>query len=337
MSPYRLSRYLAAIDEEIRSQLVADDPRLESFYEMMRYHLGLEGARRSGGKRLRPLVCLLLYEGLTGDFAPALPAAAALELLHNFTLIHDDIEDQDATRRHRPTVWARWGVAQAINAGDGMYALSRLAVRRLRERGIDDGRTLAAVEVLDRACVLVCEGQHLDITFEGRTDVRRDDYLAMIARKTGALLRASAELPARLAGAAAEALAASRTFGEHFGVAFQAHDDLQGIWGATAETGKAEMNDIAKRKMTLPLVVAGERASPQQRADLAARYSGAAPLSGDDARAVRAILDALEARAEVKRLFAQQRAAALGALSQVTLREEPATLLRRLVAEATGA
>ena len=331
-----LARYLAAIDEEIPRHLKADDARLAPFYEMMRYHLGLEEGGQPGGKRLRPLVCLLLFEGLKGEIDRALPAAAAVELLHNFTLIHDDIEDQDPTRRHRPTVWVRWGVAHGINAGDGMYAISRLAVQRLRERGLDAARTLAAVEVLDRACVLVCEGQHLDIDFEGRIDVSRDDYQAMTARKTGALLRASAELPALMAGAADQTLVALRAFGEHFGDAFQAHDDLKGIWGASAETGKAEMNDIAKRKMTLPLVIAVERASPAQRTELAARYAKPAPLGHEDVRAVRAILDALAVRAEAERLVQREREAALRALSQVELRDRPAALLRGLVDETTG-
>src|SRR5207245_3374442 len=118
---------LDAINHEMRQQLAASSPTLEPFYEMMRYHLALDAAGSGSGKRLRPLLCLLAYEALGGQARDVLPAAAALELLHNFTLIHDDIEDQDCTRHHRPAVWAVWGVAHAINAGDGMYALSRVA------------------------------------------------------------------------------------------------------------------------------------------------------------------------------------------------------------------
>lgn len=329
-----LDPYLAAVDEEIRAHLRADDPALRPFYEMMAYHLGLDLA--TSGKRLRPLVCLLVHEGLAGEFAPALPAAAAVELLHNFTLIHDDIQDQDATRRHRPTVWSVWGVPQAINAGDGMYALSRVALQRLRERRIPAERVLEAAAALDRACVLVCEGQFLDISFEARTDVGAEQYRAMVARKTGALLRAAAELGGVLATDDPARLDALRAFGERFGAAFQAHDDLLGIWGAAAATGKAEMNDIAKRKMTLPLVLALARAGEAQRAAIAHAYASRPPLLDADVRRVREVVDALGARAEVERYIAEQRTAALAALDRVSLAEGPGRLLRALVAESTG-
>ncbi len=154
-----LAPRLTSIDEEIRSVLTQAEPALQPFYGMMLYHLGLDVAERAGsGKRLRPLILVLLYEALAGEIRPALPAAAAIELLHNFTLIHDDIEDQDPTRRHRPTVWSVWGVPQAINAGDGMYATSRLAVHRLTARGIAADRVLEFACLLDQACVQVCEG-----------------------------------------------------------------------------------------------------------------------------------------------------------------------------------
>src|SRR5438045_9068407 len=129
---------VAAIDEEIRSLLTHADTSLQPFYGMMLYHLGLDADSARGGKRLRPLLVMLVFEALGGDGARILPAGAAVELLHNFTLIHDDIEDQDPRRHHRPTVWSVWGEAQAINAGDGMYAISRIAEigrASCRERG----------------------------------------------------------------------------------------------------------------------------------------------------------------------------------------------------------
>lgn len=327
--------YLALVEEEIRRHVRADDGRLGPFYEMMRYHLGLDA--EGGGKRLRPLLCLLVHEGLAGDVGAALPAAAALELLHNFTLIHDDIQDQDERRHHRATVWARWGVPQAINAGDGMYALSRVAVQGLRERGVPAERIVEATVALDRACVLVCEGQYLDISFEARTDVPADEYRHMVARKTGALFRASAEVPGILAGADAAALAALRSFGEHFGAAFQAYDDLKGVWAPAAQTGKAEMNDIAKRKMTLPLVLALERASAAERDDVAEAYARPAPLSGDEVRRVREIVDRLGVRAEVERYVAEEREAALRELAATPLVAAGRERIERLVASATGA
>ena len=331
-----IDRYLAAIDGEIRAQLRAEDAALEPFYEMMRYHLGLD-PRAEKGKRLRPLVCLLVCEALDGDAHAVLPAAAALELLHNFTLIHDDIEDQDRTRHHRPTIWAVWGEPHAINAGDGMYAISRVAVQRLRERGFDASRVLEATAVLDRACVLVCEGQFLDLTFETRLDVTLERYGQMVARKTGALLRAAAEIPGILAGVDVQALEALRSFGDHFGAAFQAHDDLQGVWGAASETGKAEMNDIAKRKMTLPVVLAIPRASPAQAVALGDAYGDPAPLGQEGVRRVRDIIDALGVRAEVERFVAAERDQALAAIAPLPLREPARGRLVRLTGEATGA
>lgn len=327
-----LDRYLEAIDEEMRAHLASPEPLLRPFYEMMSYHLGLDAPSPSG-KRLRPLICLLVHEGLASDFRPALPAAAAIELLHNFTLVHDDIEDQDATRRHRPTVWSVWGVPQAINAGDGMYALSRVAVRRL---SLPPARVLEAAAALDHACVEVCEGQYLDISFESRTDVDAERYAAMVARKTGALFRAAAELGGILAGAGAH-LAPLRAFGERFGAAFQAHDDHLGIWGSARATGKAEMNDVAKRKMTLPLVLALGRASQTQRRVIAEAYAQAAPLEDGAVRRVREVVDALGVRAEVEKLVSRERAAALDALARVPLRDEAGSALRELVVEATSA
>jgi hypothetical protein len=188
----RYGSRIAAIDEEIRDVLAQAEPALQPFYGMMLYHLGLDMDRPGGGKRMRPLICVLVYEALAGDPQAMLPAAAALELLHNFTLIHDDIEDHDPTRHHRPTVWSVWGVPQAINTGDGMYAASRLAVQRLRERSFPSERILDFACLIDQACVRVCEGQFLDITFEDRTDITVDRYRAMAAKKTGALIAACA-------------------------------------------------------------------------------------------------------------------------------------------------
>ncbi|TME27559.1 MAG: hypothetical protein E6I66_13380, partial [Chloroflexi bacterium] len=222
-----LEAHIAAVDEEIRALLTGADPSLQPFYGMMLYHLGLDAERGPSGKRLRPVLCTLVYEALTGDARGALPAAAAIELLHNFTLIHDDIEDQDPARHHRPTVWSVWGVPQAINAGDGMFAVSRLAVQRLH--GFPAERVLEFAKLVDEACVRVCEGQFLDIAFETRTDVTTERYRAMAAKKTGALFVAAAQGAALLATddiAVRETLA---RFGDAFGQAFQAHDDVLGI------------------------------------------------------------------------------------------------------------
>src|SRR5438046_7035598 len=191
---------------------------------------------------MRPLMCVLVSAALAGDARGMLPAAAALELLHNFTLIHDDIEDQHPRRQHRPTVWSVWGVPQSINAGDGMYAISRLALQRLRTRGFPAERVLDVSALLDQTCVRVCEGQFLDISFESRTDVTADRYRAMAQRKTGALFAASAKAPGILATDDKTVHAQLARFGAELGQSYQAYDDVQGIWASTDRRGETQMN-----------------------------------------------------------------------------------------------
>lgn len=330
---------LSAIDEEIRAVLTQAEPSLQPFYGMMLYHLGLDKERSGTGKRLRPLLLVLIYEALAGSMRASLPAAAAIELLHNFTLIHDDIEDQDPTRRHRPTVWSVWGVPQAINAGDGMYAASRLAVHRLTAGGIAADKVLEFARLLDAACVQVCEGQFLDISFESRTDVNSERHRGMVAKKTGALFSAAAEGAAVIGRDEADLREALVRFGADFGQAFQAYDDVMGIWGTTGRTGKVEMNDIAKRKKTLPVVLAFERATPRTRATLEELYAAAA-LPPESVDRVRDILSDLRVRDLVEREIGIHRERALHELRAVrdhAAAAEPLRALEALVVSTTGA
>src|SRR5919204_133159 len=333
-----LETHIAAIDEEIRAVLSGAEASLQPFYGMMLYHLGLDSLRGSTGKRIRPVLCTLIYEALTGDARAALPAAAAIELLHNFTLIHDDIEDQDPARHHRPTVWSVWGVPQAINAGDGMFAASRLAVQRLR--GFPPERVLAFAKLVDEACVRVCEGQFLDISFETRTDVTTERYRAMAAKKTGALFAAAAQGAAMLATDDAGVRETMARFGDAFGQAFQAYDDVLGIWASTERTGKVEMNDLTKRKKTLPVVLGFERAQGKTRERLAALFAPAAPLSAESVEQIREILDDLGVRAVIDSEITAQRDRALHALrgvAPIAAAREPLEVLERLVTSTTGA
>lgn len=330
---------VAAVDEEIRSLLTEREPSLGPFYGMMLYHLGLDAEHARGGKRLRPVLCILVFEALGGDPQRALPVAAAVELLHNFTLIHDDIEDQDPRRHHRPTVWSVWGEPQAINAGDGMYAVSRLAIQRLRQRGFPASRILDVSALLDETCVRVCEGQFLDISFESRTDVTSERYRAMAAKKTGALFAASARSAAVLATDEATVHDQLARFGTEFGQSFQAYDDMQGIWATTERTGKVEMNDLVKRKKTLPVVLAFERASPKVRAQLDALFGAPAPLPQENVDRIRDILDELDVRAVIEREIAEHRERALSLLRGTPgiVHGDALAELERLVAVATGA
>ena len=144
-------------------RLVSDrDAPTAGLYAMCRYHLGLDGSG-SSGKRIRPLLGLLTYASIVGDHRAALPGAAAVELGHNFSLVHDDIEDGDTERRHRPTLWALYGIPQAINAGDMLFTLSRKALHRLTDLGFSDTKVLRLMRLHDDTCLALCEGQYLDI------------------------------------------------------------------------------------------------------------------------------------------------------------------------------
>lgn len=180
-----LSHYLPPIEAEMRRVLDLPGDHLTGHYGMLRYHMGwldpqLQPAQVNSGKRVRPVLVLLACEAAGAPADQALPAAAAVELLHNFSLIHDDIEDDSPTRRHRPTVWALWGRPQAINAGDAMFTLARTALADLPARGLSAGRTLEAFHVFDETCLRLTEGQYLDMSFENRMDVTVDEYLTMI-------------------------------------------------------------------------------------------------------------------------------------------------------------
>ncbi len=251
---------LGEIEDEMRAVLSEHDGHMRPLYEMLAYHLGLDEPSGPRGKRIRPLLGLLAYQALTGEHDAALPGAAAVELGHNFSLVHDDIEDADQERRHRPTLWAIWGIPLAINAGDALFALSRLALYRLIGRGVSEHRVLALMRVYDETCLALCEGQFLDISFERRLDVSVDEYLEMISRKTAALLGASVQAGAILATDDPETIEAFRAFGYELGMAFQMADDVKGTFWSSSDSGKPVAGDVRKRKKNLPLVWALEHA-----------------------------------------------------------------------------
>lgn len=253
------AEWLPAIEAEMRTVLMCPDPNLATHYGMMHYHMGWAGAdfepqSLPAGKRLRPLLCLLACSAVGGNPAQALPAAAGIEILHNFSLVHDDIEDGDEVRRHRPTAWKLWGVPQAINMGDGMYTLAFAAVQRLPAAGVAPATTLTALNRFTSACVALTEGQHLDMSFEERDNVTVDEYLRMIQGKTAALVGASVAIGAQIGGASPAQDEALQQFGQAIGLAFQIQDDILGIWGDPEVTGKAAGNDILRKKKSFPLL-----------------------------------------------------------------------------------
>ena len=263
-----VSLWLPRLEEEMRAVLATRHPMQANHYAMMHYHMGwadesLRPSAFAAGKRIRPLLCLMACKAVGGNPAEAMPAAAAVEILHNFSLVHDDIEDGDETRRHRPTLWALWGVPQAINVGDGMFALAFAAILRSAETSPGDGmpaaaggngRSLAAFDRFTQICIGLTEGQHLDMSFEEREDVTVAEYLRMIEGKTAALIAGSIALGALFGGAGKLETESLHRFGYNIGLAFQIQDDILGIWGDPEVTGKPAGNDILRRKKSLPLL-----------------------------------------------------------------------------------
>lgn len=238
-----------------------DDPKIAMamHYGMMHYHMGWTDAdfqpqKFPVGKRIRPILCLLACAEVGGDPSTALSAAVAIELLHNFSLIHDDIEDGDEMRRHRDTAWTIWGMPQAINAGDAMFALSFAAIQQLQRRGASATITLRALDIFTRTCLMLTEGQHLDMHFERRKQVQIGEYMRMIEGKTASLIGASIAIGALIGGATPQQEQALQRFGQALGLEFQIQDDILGIWGDSSITGKATGNDILRKKQSLPLI-----------------------------------------------------------------------------------
>ncbi len=255
--PGILARYRAEIERELRVFLAE---RQALLYGMVRYHLGFQGPEGEsiagyGGKALRASLLLFVHEALGGEWTKALPGAAAIELAHSFSLVHDDIQDEDPERHGRPTVWRLAGSAQAINAGDALRELAALALLEL-QGCFPPAAVLRASEELDRAVLQMIEGQYLDLSFEEQLEITVPDYLGMVERKTGALLGAALRIGALLTTEDEEVISIFETCGRNLGLCFQIRDDVLGIWGDESQTGKSTMSDIYGKKKSFPVVLA---------------------------------------------------------------------------------
>lgn len=362
--------------EDAARQLGPAAPEDEAAAELMgqiEYHLGwrhpdLSPARTRGGKLLRPTLVLLAAElaagraeagasvgasggrplpasgGRSRAVERALPAAVCIELIHNFSLIHDDIEDGDEARHHRPTLWKLWGVPQAINTGDALFSLARMSLWGLAERGVAAPVVLEIAALIDRTCLDLCAGQFLDMRFEGRRDVSVAMYLDMIERKTAALMACATEAGARIAAPGDEALAVELAhFGRALGVAFQLRDDLLGIWSAD-KLGKTPAGDLRRKKMTLPVLHALETAAAADREALEAIYAASGPASEAQIEVALEMLERGGARERVRTALRDAAATARAALDAAAgdardaaasdARDQLATLLAYVVAAA---
>lgn len=317
--PDSLARSRALIHRGLQDAVAKLDPSLAS---VIAFHLGWrdqEGNEvdQPGGKSVRPTVTLLAAAAVGAPAEDAVPGAVALELVHNFSLVHDDLMDGDRERRHRPTVWALFGSSEAILAGD---ALAALAYAVLLDAGDELGR--AAARELTDATLQMIRGQSEDMAFESRIDVTEDEVLKMCAHKTGALIACAASLGGILGRGTDAQVAALRSFGSHVGIAFQAVDDVLGIWGEPGVTGKPAASDLRQHKKTLPVVHALAAPGPEA-GEFAAMLSEGGLTDAELPRALE-ILETAGSRQWCAGVAERHLGRALDALGAVDLAAAPA-------------
>lgn len=300
----------------MRAAFPEAEARVARFYAMQQYQLGWRDEQLSPtdvdpGKLLRPQLTLLACRAAGGDPRQALPLAAGIQLIHDFSLIHDDIEDNSDLRRGRPTVWKLWGLSHGVNTGDGMFVVAHLALHRLSEVGVHPEVVLEVLRRFDETILTICEGQFLDLNFEGDLRISEADYLMMISCKTAALAAAAAGLGAIVGGADAPTAQALFDFGQNLGLAFQVQDDVLGIWGDPAVTGKPAAADLYRRKLSLPIIHALRAAA---ESDTLARLYSQAEVSDRDVGQLLDILAEAGARAYTEGVAASYHRQALAAL-----------------------
>jgi len=256
--PLVLSRYKDVLDLALKDAI--SDRRI-FLYDMLRYCMGWSDAygaplETKKGKGIRPSLCLFTCDALGGDIEKALPAAVALELIHNFSLIHDEIQDSDEIRHHRPTLWNVWGIPKALVAGNVMRVLADKSMSTMPS---DHSKLLTvSSSIVSEACLEMIEGQYMDISFEGGDGISVDQYMKMISHKTGALLRSSVHIGAVIGSRGGRVADIFREIGIKLGFMFQIRDDILGTWGETTSTGKPVGSDIRRKKNTLPIIHARE-------------------------------------------------------------------------------
>lgn len=315
-----------AIDAGLRRGCDTLPPRASEsvdVYGVLRYGMGRADAagrpiEAATGKAMRPTLCLFACEATGGDPVVAMPAAVALEYVHNFSLIHDDIQDRDETRHHRPTIWKIWGVPRAIVAGNVLRTLADIALSDAATYGLSDDDVLELSDTLTGAYLEMIEGQFLDLSYESRGDISLDEYLGMIARKTGALIRCSLELGAYVGSRNPETVEAFRRCGRSLGLVFQVKDDVLGVWGDPDSTGKPVGADVRRKKNSFPVVHAMANASGADAETLEYVYGKEEP-SDEDVIAVLDVMQRLGTRGTAEDLTERHAMQALDALAPVEM------------------
>ena len=306
----KINDYLGALDYPEEPQLL---------YRPIEYTL------EAGGKRLRPVFVLMSYGLFADDYSVAMPCAAAVEVFHNFTLLHDDIMDNAPLRRGRPTVWNRWGENVAILSGDAMiissYSLLAKAPSALLQR---------IMGCFNRVAMQVCEGQQYDMDFESRDKVELDEYIKMIALKTSVLFEGAVEIGAILGGANAQNINLLKEFALEFGLAFQLQDDLLDSYG-DSRLGKSVGGDILEGKKTYLMISALSAATPEEQAELRAIPRDESLSAEEKISRTLAIFDRYDIKHTTEQEINRRFAKALAALAEVDAKAEALAELKAFV------
>lgn len=327
---------IADIDAEMRAARQEQTEIAPILWEIIDYQFGWDLPaedsnffQKVSGKKIRPLLMALVAKAICGHYQHILPAGVALELIHNFTLLHDDVMDQSPERRHRPAVWTRWGDYQAINAGDGLYALANLSSVRLLNIDTPPNKIVQVFRVLSQACLWTAEGQILDMDFETRETVATDEYITMIANKSATLIEAAALIGALLSTDDQQVVQAYGQFARNLGIAFQVRDDYLGIWGNTATTGKSATSDIVEKKKSYPVLAAFEHAIPADR-DTLRRIYAQTTLAESEIQTVLDILDRTGAAEQTDEIAEQYYETAMNSLKNTGIENETQNLIHQL-------
>lgn len=324
-----------AIETELKRQVARlDKPHVKPFHEMLTYHMGWTGegaGPQAAGKRIRPLITLLSVASINNkneksndsNWLHAVSLAAAIELVHNFSLVHDDIQDNSELRRGRKTAWVKWGAPMAINVGDALFVIANQAVLDLKAHYPAE-MVVRAAEILNNICLQLTQGQYLDMSYEERTDLKIEDYWPMIGGKTSALLSACTQIGALLGYANEEKIELYRQFGYTLGLAFQVQDDVLGIWGDESVTGKSAASDLVEGKNSLPVLFGLEKGG-----EFAKRWQQG-PISQAEVGAVAALLENEGGKAYADKMSAELTEKALGYLDQADPQGEAGEAIRGL-------
>ena len=287
----------------------------ENLYKILSYGMGWtdkfgKPVNLSGGKLLRPTLCLFAADATGGSADKAIQTAVALEYIHNFSLFHDDIQDQDEIRHHRPTVWYIWGKPKAIVAGNVLRSIADVTLSELLNYNVGDSDAVTISKTMTTGYLEMIEGQFLDLSYESRLDITIEEYLYMISHKTGALIRCSMELGAHIGSGDKKVIEAFSESGRALGYLFQITDDVLGIWGNEGKTGKPVGQDIERKKNSLPAVHALSKANKKQSKILKTIYSKD-ELNQSDVDVVLNIMNSIGTKDYIKNLAYKYSDAAL--------------------------